>query len=84
MRTILSVIYVLFTMSTLSYSQDSVNNLNKLKYLLGHWKGEGSGKPGEGGGYFSFEYDLDKNIVIRKKHVGMLLNFMTAKKILWD
>jgi len=37
-------------------------------WLIGEWKGEGSGKPGQGGGTFSFTTDLDGNILIRKSH----------------
>lgn len=37
-------------------------------WLIGEWKGEGTGQPGQGGGTFSFSYDLDKNIIVRKSH----------------
>jgi hypothetical protein len=30
--------------------------------------GEGSGQPGQGGGIFSFTFDLDKKILVRKSH----------------
>lgn len=40
----------------------------KFNYLIGSWKGEGSGKPGEGEGYFSFQFDLGNKILIRKNH----------------
>jgi len=36
--------------------------------LMGEWKGEGSGQPGQGSGTFSFTPDLDKKIVVRKSH----------------
>ncbi|MDR2497250.1 MAG: hypothetical protein LBD21_09015 [Tannerellaceae bacterium] len=36
--------------------------------LIGEWKGEGSGQPGQGGGTFSFSFELDKNIIVRKSH----------------
>ena len=42
--------------------------LEKWKGLMGEWKGEGSGKPGQGGGTFSFEYKLDNRIIERKSH----------------
>lgn len=38
------------------------------KGLIGNWIGEGSGKPGQGGGIFSFTLDLDNNILVRKSH----------------
>jgi hypothetical protein len=37
-------------------------------WLLGEWKGEGSGQPGKGGGTFSFLPDLDNHVLIRKSH----------------
>ena len=41
---------------------------DKFTWLMGKWEGEGSGQPGQGGGTFSFEYDLDKEIIVRKSH----------------
>jgi hypothetical protein len=40
----------------------------KWNWLIGKWKGEGSGQPGQGGGTFSFKFDLDKKIIVRKSH----------------
>ena len=37
-------------------------------WLMGEWKGEGSGQPGNGGGTFSFQSDLDGKILVRKSH----------------
>ncbi|MCU7492938.1 MAG: hypothetical protein HF300_14495 [Ignavibacteria bacterium] len=48
--------------------QGKNSNWEKLNYLTGNWKGEGSGKPGEGQGYFSFKPDLDNNVFVRKSH----------------
>ena len=42
--------------------------LDKWSWLMGEWKGEGSGQPGQGGGVFSFKYDLDKKVIVRKSH----------------
>lgn len=41
---------------------------DRLNWLVGDWIGEGSGKPGQGSGTFSFHFDLDRNILIRKSH----------------
>lgn len=38
------------------------------EWLSGEWQGEGSGIPGEGNGTFSFIFDLDNNILVRKSH----------------
>ncbi len=45
-----------------------VSEWQKWEWLIGDWKGEGSGRPGQGGGTFSFSFDLDRNIIIRKSH----------------
>ena len=39
-----------------------------LRFLIGDWVGEGGGDPGKGSGYFSFQPDLQKKIVVRKNH----------------
>jgi hypothetical protein len=41
---------------------------DKWDWLIGTWKGEGSGQPGQGGGTFSFTFDLNKNVIVRKSH----------------
>ena len=41
---------------------------NKWNWLIGDWRGEGSGEPGQGSGTFSFFFDLDKNVIVRKSH----------------
>ena len=41
---------------------------DKWDWLMGEWKGEGSGQPGQGGGTFSFKPDLDNKILVRKSH----------------
>jgi hypothetical protein len=38
------------------------------KYLLGEWEGGHEGDPGQGRGTFSFSFDLDENILVRKNH----------------
>ena len=37
-------------------------------WLIGEWKGEGTGVPGKGSGQFSFHTDLDQKILVRKAH----------------
>jgi hypothetical protein len=36
------------------------------KFLLGEWEGGHEGDPGQGYGKFSFGFDLDENILVRK------------------
>ena len=44
------------------------NTWDKWIPLLGDWMGQGSGQPGQGGGTFTFSYDLDRKIITRKSH----------------
>ena len=39
-----------------------------IRFLVGDWVGEGTGKPGEGSGSFSFRFDLGENILVRRSH----------------
>jgi hypothetical protein len=36
------------------------------QFLIGKWKGEGSGSPGQGAGEFSFTPDVQGKVLIRK------------------
>ena len=54
--------------TALAFGQESNNSWEKLSFLIGNWKGEGSGDPGQGEGYFSFKFDLDRKILVRTSH----------------
>ncbi|MEI6683669.1 MAG: hypothetical protein WCO44_13620 [Bacteroidota bacterium] len=41
---------------------------SKWSWLMGEWRGEGSGVPGQGGGTFSFNADLGGKVLVRKSH----------------
>lgn len=41
-------------------------NWDSFRFLLGEWVGEGTGVPGEGTGGFSFTFDLQGKILVRK------------------
>ena len=43
-------------------------NWEKWSWLTGNWIGEGEGQPGQRSGTFSFSFDLDQNILVRKSH----------------
>jgi hypothetical protein len=36
------------------------------QYLVGDWVGEGGGRPGQGTGRFSFRWDLQKHVLVRR------------------
>ena len=57
----------IFTFPLITFSQESAG-WTKWDKLLGDWVGEGSGKPGQGDGTFTFKTDLDNKILIRKGH----------------
>ena len=40
----------------------------KWSWLMGEWIGEGDGQPGQGGGTFSFSFELDYKVILRKSH----------------
>lgn len=51
------------------YAQPVEKNIWKAyDFLIGTWEGEGNGQPGQGSGTVSFEYSLDKKVIIRKNH----------------
>ena len=64
----LFILFIVLFLNFPSFAQQGTNNWDKFDYLLGSWKGEGSGTPGQGEGTFSFKMDLDKNILVRKSH----------------
>ncbi len=68
MKSKLSIVVVILLLSLPLFAQQNSNTWRKLDYLIGNWKGEGSGKPGQGEGTFSFKLDLDKNILVRTSH----------------
>lgn len=62
------VILSLFLLTNSLFSQQKMETWKNYKYLTGKWEGAGSGKPGEGTGYFTFKLDLEQNILVRKSH----------------
>jgi hypothetical protein len=50
-----------------SRSADSAG-LSALKFLQGKWVGEGSSESGRGGGYATFEEDLQRKVIVRRNH----------------
>jgi len=67
MKTKLILAIALFSLVSNSFAQQNTAWAN-WSWLIGEWKGEGSGQPGQGGGTFSFQTDLDGKILVRKSH----------------
>ncbi len=72
MENIISRIFIFLVLILLFNSISTAQSFKKeydwkpFHFLLGEWMGEGSGEPGQGIGSFSFEFDLQKKIIIRK------------------
>ncbi|NVO10742.1 MAG: hypothetical protein HXX16_12315 [Bacteroidales bacterium] len=64
----LSLTLALILFVQLGWAQQPNSKWEKWNFLMGEWVGEGSGQPGKGGGYFSFNTDLDGNVLVRKGH----------------
>jgi hypothetical protein len=62
----LLIITILLVSSELLSGQQSKNPWEKWNFLIGEWVGEGNGQPGQGDGKFSFQTDLNGNILVRK------------------
>lgn len=43
-------------------------SLDDLRFLIGDWEGVGGGGPGAGKGVFSFAFDLQSKVIVRKNH----------------
>ena len=57
----------LLTMMTTCFAQQN-SSWTKWSWLMGEWKGEGSGQPGQGGGTFTFKPDLNDKVLVRRSH----------------
>lgn len=64
---IILTVATIFILSLNCFSQQN-STWDKWAFLIGEWKGEGGGQPGQGGGVFSFQTDLDNNVLVRKSH----------------
>jgi len=53
----------------LAQQAPAANKLDsKWSALVGEWAGEGSGNPGRGAGTSSFQFDLQKQVLVRRSH----------------
>jgi hypothetical protein len=61
-------VFLLIAFCQIVSGQKSLNSWEKWNYLIGEWVGEHNGQPGQGEGKFSFQTDLEGNILVRKSH----------------
>ncbi len=66
MRVLFILVIFLFVLAQPLFAQKSMNGWEKWQYLMGEWKGEGSGQPGDGSGMFTLKPKLEGNILERK------------------
>lgn len=66
MKKILIPVILLFAVVQSSMAQDVKSGWEKWQYMMGEWKGEGSGQPGEGSGMFTLKPKLEGSILERK------------------
>lgn len=45
---------------------DDASHWDSWRFLLGEWTAEGGGQPGQGSGAFSFNFDLQGKVLVRK------------------
>lgn len=62
---ILTLFSILFSVSA---NTQNLPDWESIKWLTGEWIGEGNGQPGQGNGTFTFKFDLNGKIIVRKGH----------------
>jgi hypothetical protein len=67
---VMSPVVTMLLLLTLAVGQESSakKSLDELRFLIGEWEGVGEGGPGTGKGVFSFAFDLQNRIVVRKNY----------------
>jgi hypothetical protein len=68
MRTHIFPLFLLLFVVTGDSPGQQDTTWQQWNWLIGEWVGEGSGSPGEGGGWFSLTPDLGGKILVRKNH----------------
>jgi hypothetical protein len=69
-KTALLLACILVLIASARAQQSNEVGWEPYSFLLGEWIGEGSGKPGEATGGFSFSFDLEKKILVRKNYAN--------------
>ncbi|MDR3628116.1 MAG: hypothetical protein P4L45_14830 [Ignavibacteriaceae bacterium] len=72
----LTALIILVSSVVFSQSAKKDNEWKQWHFLIGEWVGEGGGKPGQATGNFTFDFDLQKKILIRKS----VANFSATKE----
>jgi hypothetical protein len=59
---------LLLLISSVVAQKSPPNSLDELRFLIGEWEAVGEGGPGAGKGIFSFAFDLQNQVIVRKNH----------------
>jgi len=70
MRKPFYVLVLIMMVCQLCAAQQSSPQWTKFQFLVGTWHAAGSGTPGQGAGMFSFEFDLQKRVLVRRSHTN--------------
>jgi hypothetical protein len=70
MTKLLFLFVALFTLAAEVFAQEPKQTVNwdQYRFLVGDWIGQGTGKPGEGTGGFSFTLELQGQVLVRRNH----------------
>ena len=68
MRLLSLVASLLIIMNLAAARQSPKSSLGELQFLIGEWEGVGGGGPGAGKGVFSFAFDLQNKVIVRKNY----------------
>lgn len=61
------VLAIVLLIATVCWAQKD-DPWKPFQALIGDWVGEGGGAPGQGSGGFSYRYDLQKKLIVRKNY----------------
>ena len=69
-RRMLLVLFAIFLIGSILNAQQKSRptQWDPYRFLVGDWIGEGGGDPGKGSGSFSFAFDLQQTVLVRKNH----------------
>src|SRR5262249_10123782 len=60
-----TVVLVMLSTATAAASADD-DSWKPYRFLVGEWIGEGGGEPGKGSGRFSFAWDIQEKVLVRR------------------
>ncbi|HEY0347867.1 MAG TPA: hypothetical protein VGC60_06890 [Pyrinomonadaceae bacterium] len=69
MKMVSAAVMMLLLLSVTDAQQSpKPSSLDDLRFLIGEWEGIGEGGPGSGKGVFSFAFDLQNRVIVRKNY----------------